>query len=86
MITPHRASVSIGDGQGGFIPIGEVSSIIAHSMRVDDRVSFSNDANRIRRRVVAVDSATSFRTETFVRPSRGFARHVRRMKQGRVTK
>lgn len=54
-----------------------------HGVIPGDRVKFSTDTNRMRRVVAGIgktESAMSFRTLLFVRPSRGFARHVRRKK------
>lgn len=55
-------------------------------LRPGDRVRFHTDTNRMRRVVAGigkVESATSFRTLLFVRPSRGFAKHTRRLKASR---
>jgi hypothetical protein len=54
-----------------------------HGMRPGDRVRLGSDSNRMRRVVAGlgqVESSTSFRMLLFVRPSRGFAKHVRRQK------
>jgi hypothetical protein len=53
------------------------------AVRRGDRVKLSTDTNRIRRRIVDVGSADHFETATYIRPSKGFARHVRRMKAKR---
>lgn len=49
---------------------------------VGDRVTISDDTNRMRRRVQEVPN-NSTRPLRFTRPSRGFARHVRRSKQAK---
>ena len=54
-----------------------------HALLPGDRVKLSTDTNRMRRVVAGIEStesATTFRTLLFVRPSNGFARHVRRTK------
>jgi hypothetical protein len=54
-----------------------------HGLLPGDRVYLSGDSNRMRRVVAGIgktESETSFRMLLFVRPSRGFARHTRRVK------
>ncbi len=51
------------------------------SLNVGDRIVFLNDPNRVRHRVFEVLSLTSAEVRPFRRPSRGYARHVRRQKQ-----
>lgn len=41
-------------------------------------------SNRYRHRVVAIESETEMQFQTFRRPSRGFARHIRRQKASRL--
>jgi len=53
---------------------------VGHGLRDGDSLRFAGDTNRIRRRVVEVYSRVAFRFATFVRPSNGYARHVRRRK------
>lgn len=42
--------------------------------------SLASDPNRVRRRVGRKLNETTFAVETFVRPSRGYAKHNRRIK------
>lgn len=58
-----------------------MTTSFANVVRPGDRIKLSNDTNRVRRRVVDVGSATHFETATYIRPSKGFRRHLRRMKQ-----
>jgi hypothetical protein len=48
--------------------------------RPGDRVIFSGDTNRMRRKISKVTSATAFECIERIRPSRGYARHIRRKK------
>ena len=60
-----------------------MTTTFAHGMRPGDRITMPCDSNRVRRRVVDVGSATHFETATHIRPSRGYAKHVRRTKTKR---
>lgn len=60
-----------------------MTTSFAHGLRPGDRIMMSCDTNRVRRRVVGVSSNTNFETAMYLRPSRGYAKHVRRMKRGR---
>lgn len=51
------------------------------SIEVGQRLSYAHDTNRVRRRVVGCVSGTTFLIKTFIRPSRGFARHNRKLKR-----
>lgn len=51
-------------------------------LRAGSSITLSTDPNRVRRRVRRVLSRTEVIVEAFARPSRGWARHVRRMKAG----
>ena len=56
----------------------------SHGLIPGDRVKFHTDTNRMRRVVSGlgrIESDTSFRTLLFIRPSRGFAKHVRSKKE-----
>lgn len=44
------------------------------------RVTLSRDTNRMRRRIAQPLTGSTFLVETFIRPSRGFARHIRKQK------
>lgn len=57
-----------------------VATSFATGVRPGDRITMSRDTNRVRRIVVDVGSATHFETVTHIRPSRGYAKYVRRMK------
>lgn len=48
-------------------------------------IRLRDQTNRERTVVVAVLSLTTVQIKTFIRPSRGFARHNRRVKQARRT-
>jgi len=52
-----------------------------HGLHVGDAVIFHFDSARTRRRVTMIPSVDEFKVATFVRPSRGFAKHNRRVKQ-----
>jgi hypothetical protein len=57
-----------------------------HGLLPGDRVKLSTDTNRMRRVVAGIgkpESATSFRMILFTRPSRGYAKHIRRRKAAR---
>lgn len=57
-----------------------------HGVQPGDRIRLPGDTNKTRRVVAGIrktESDTSFRLLTFTRPSRGYARHVRRKKQER---
>jgi hypothetical protein len=61
----------------------QVTTFRRHDMIPGDRIHISGDTNRMRRVVAGIgktESATTFRTLLFVRPSKGWARHVRRVK------
>lgn len=47
-----------------------------------DRIMLGIDPNCVRRRIKRVLDSTRAELETFVRPSRGWARHMRRVKAG----
>jgi hypothetical protein len=51
-----------------------------HGLALGQRLVVGGDTNRVRRRVVSVDSETRLIVVTHHRPSKGFARHLRRMK------
>jgi len=58
-------------------------TIRGHGLLPGDRVRLSSDTNRVRRVVAGIgetESLTSFRTLIYLRPSRGFAKHRRRVK------
>jgi hypothetical protein len=59
------------------LTITALDSVIREGMRV----SYNGDTNRIRRRVGTKVSGTTYLIQRFVRPSRGFARHLRKMKR-----
>lgn len=61
-----------------------MTTSFAHGVRPGDRVTLPFDTNRVRRRVVDVGSATHFETAAYIRPSKGFRRHIRRMKAARA--
>lgn len=52
-----------------------------HGLAVDDKVSLAGDTNAMRRLIEHVCSDTVVVTALHVRPSRGFASHVRRAKK-----
>lgn len=54
---------------------------LAGSIEVGQRISYEHDTNRVRRRVVGSVSGTTFLIKAFIRPSRGFARHNRKLKR-----
>lgn len=53
-------------------------------MKVGDRVLFRHDTNKMRRIVVCLDGLHACSLKVFLRPSKGFRRHVRRMKSRRT--
>lgn len=57
-----------------------------HGYRDGDRLTVGGDSNRVQTKVSKVISATAFEIEKFYRASRGYARHVRRLKQQRRSK
>lgn len=52
-------------------------AMIGGSFSVGDRLHYSTDTNRVVRRVIRVHGETSIRIAQMLRPSRGYARHVR---------
>ncbi len=62
-----------------------VTSKNRHGLLPGDRIILSTDSNRMRRVIAGInktESDTVFRTLLYTRPSRGFAKHIRKMKQG----
>ena len=58
-----------------------------HDLVPGNRVKLSTDTNRMRRVVAGIgktESATSFRMILLLRPSRGYAKHIRRKKAARA--
>lgn len=51
-----------------------------HAILPGDQIRISGDTNRMRRVVAGIESATTFRALLFVRPSKGWAKHIRRVK------
>lgn len=51
-------------------------------LRVGDRVRCHTDTNRMRRIVVRLDSSHACSLKLYLRPSKGFRRHIRRAKSG----
>lgn len=51
------------------------------SFRVGDKIRLNFESNKIRRNVKSIDSEFRMTIDTFIRPSRGFARHVRLKKR-----
>lgn len=45
-----------------------------------DYIHFNGDTNRIRRIITYIDNGNHGTVKTFIRPSRGYARHIRRTK------
>lgn len=64
----------------GAAPGQSVVTMSQHGLRIGDRIRLSNRSNRFRHYVVAL-TVNSFDLVERVRPSRGYARHVRRIKQ-----
>jgi hypothetical protein len=63
--------------------MSQITTPVALGIRPGDRVKISGDTNRMRRVVAGIgktESATSFRTLLFIRPSKGYRRCVRRRK------
>lgn len=54
-----------------------------HRARVGQAVILADQTNRCRTFVTKIVTDLSFEIKTFIRPSRGFARHNRRIKQAR---
>jgi hypothetical protein len=50
------------------------------SLRKGDRFTLANDSNRIRRVIATTVSPCHFETACYVRPSKGYRKHIRRMK------
>lgn len=50
-------------------------------LRIGDRIRRSGDSNAVWRKIIAASNDSTFETTEGRRPSRGYARHVRRMKQ-----
>lgn len=68
-------------------PRGDTSSRGHDSLRFRTSASTLSGvgmSNRYRHRVVAIESETEMQFQTFRRPSRGFARHIRRQKASRL--
>lgn len=59
----------------------ELITCKAYLFHVGDLVHVGTDTNRVVRRVAEVMNTTSVKCWVYLRPSRGFARHVRRQKQ-----
>lgn len=59
---------------------GSLTLFSSDGFRIGDRVFFSTDTNKIRRRVREINGRCSVGVETFLRPSKGYRRHVRRLK------
>jgi hypothetical protein len=57
-----------------------MTTSFAHGVRLGDHVRVHSDTNRVRRRVADAGSTTHFETVTYIRPSKGFRRHMRRLK------
>lgn len=53
---------------------------LAGNIEVGMLISFAGDPNRYRRRVVGSVTRATFMIKLFIRPSRGFARHNRKLK------
>jgi len=51
-----------------------------HGLALGDRLAVSGDTNKVRRLVACVESPTRLIVVTHHRPSKGFARHIRRRK------
>jgi hypothetical protein len=62
-----------------------VTTTVANWLRVGDRVNVIGDTNRMRRRVASLDSETQFTMSLYLRPSRGFRKHLRRRKKRAAT-
>lgn len=61
--------------------VSEVTTTFSHGLQVGDRLKLSGFSHRYRHFVDSVISATSMETRTYMRPSRGFARHLRKAKR-----
>lgn len=59
--------------------MSEITTSGPHYLFPGDRIMISGDTNSVRRIVRSVSDNTA-RIEQFVRPSKGFRRHVRRVK------
>jgi hypothetical protein len=60
-----------------------ITSYRPHRLLPGDRIKIAGESNRVRRIVAGIgrpESATSFRTLVYLRPSRGYARYVRSQK------
>lgn len=55
-------------------------SPLAGMIKIGDRVSYARDPHSTRR-IVAEGFGSGFSIKLFVRPSRGFARHIRKQKR-----
>lgn len=56
-------------------------SNLMNSVVAGMKIKVGGDTNRQRTYIKKITSASGFETVTYVRPSRGFARHNRRLKQ-----
>ena len=56
-------------------------TVPSHGLKEGDHIQFHFDSARTRRRASKIVSEREFYVVTFVRPSRGFAKHNRRVKQ-----
>jgi hypothetical protein len=59
-----------------------IETVFPHGVSLGQRLFVDGDTNRVRRRVSCVESETRLIVVTHIRPSKGFARHLRRVAKG----
>lgn len=61
--------------------MSEIAIASTLGFRIGDKISYAGESHRFRRRVEQIPSSTMMAIKLYLRPSRGFARHQRRVKR-----